>query len=174
MNTINEKLDDIPEKTNNKMEKFAIVTGLLLSVCYIVFFLVMETLGLAAVPEYRIVNFLIQFIGIAISIRYYKSANRGNFNYLEGLGLGCLASFISVVVFAVFIYIYLQQINPQLLPDLMSRSEMMGKYLTPFTSALTVVIEGCIAGLIISFSFMQFFKEDSLHNPLKKKSSEIE
>lgn len=159
---------------NNGLEKFAIVTGLIMSSCYIVYFLLMEALGLVIVPEYRVLNFVIQITAIAISIRNYKLSLKGNFNYLSGFVLGCFASFVSTILFGAFLLFYLSQLNPELLPVLGSNASMMGKYLTPFTAAVAVVVEGNIAGLIISFILMQFYKDDALHNPLKKKSSEIE
>lgn len=173
METIDKK-SEVPIIKNNSMERQAIITGIIMCACYIIYFLIMESLGLAAVPEYRIANFLIQILAVAISIKVYKSSAKGNFSYLDGFALGCFSSFISVVLFAGFIYIYLLKINPELLNALMNNSVMLGKYLTPFSAAFMIILEGCIAGLIISFSFMQFFKEDSLYNPLKKKSNEIE
>lgn len=171
METTDDKLTGIE---NNSLEKQAIITGVILCACFIVYFLIMESLGLAEVPEYRIVNFFIQTIVVAISIRLYKSSCKGKFNYLEGLVLGFFSSFISVILFALFIYIYFLKVNPELLQALMDNSLMLGKYLTPLSAALTVAVEGSIAGLIISFAFMQFFKDDALHNPLKKKSNEAE
>ncbi len=173
METTDQK-PELQKVKNNILEKRAIVTGIIMSICYIAYFLIMESLGLATVPEYRIVNFLIQFIAVATSIKLFKSASNGRFTYLEGFALGCLSSFISVILFALFIYAYLSKINPELLPSLMNKAEMMGKYLTPFSAALAVAVEGSIAGLIISFTLMQFFKDDALHNPLKKKSNEME
>jgi hypothetical protein len=173
MKTMDENLEGIKIK-NNTLEKMAVITGVIMCVCYIAYFLLMELLGLATIPEYRIVNFVIQIAAVAISVKLYKSSTKGHFNYFEGFALGCFSSFISVILFGIFIYIYLSEINPELLPALMDNSSMMGKYLTPFSAALTVAVEGSIAGLIISFTFMQFFKDDGLHNPLKKKSNEVE
>ncbi|MES2559357.1 MAG: DUF4199 domain-containing protein [Bacteroidota bacterium] len=173
METIGKKTSDTKLKSNT-LERQAIITGLIMCFCYIIYFLIMESVGLAAIPEYRIANFIIQIAAVSISIKLYKASTKGNFNYLEGFILGCFSSFISAVLFAAFIYIYLHKINPGLLQSLMDHSSMMGKYLTPFSAALTVTLEGSIAGLIISFAFMQFFKDDGLHNPLKRKSNEIE
>ena len=173
METTDKKIE-VSQIKNNGIEKLAIITGVIMSACYIVYFLIMESLGLATVPEYRIANFVIQIAAVAISIKFYKSSSKGNFSYLEGFALGCFSSFVSSILFAGFIYIYFLKINPELLPELMNNSSMMGKYLTPFSASITVAIEGNIAGLIISFAFMQFFKDDALHNPLKKKSNEVE
>ncbi len=172
METIDEKTKTL-KAGNNSLEKQAIVTGIIMCVCYIAYFLFMESIDLAAIPEYRAGNFIIQIAAIAISIRVFKSS-KGNFSYLEGFGLGFFSSFISVMLFALFIYFYFLKINPELLQTLMTNSLMLGKYLTPFSAAFAVTVEGSISGLIISFAFMQFFKEDALYNPLKKKSNEVE
>jgi pheromone shutdown protein TraB len=174
METIYQKSNETKAPKNNAMEKWAIVTGIIMCVSYIIYFLIMESLGLAIVPEYRIFNLVIQVTAIAISIKLFKTSAKGNFSYLEGFAIGCFSSFISVMLFAGFFYIYLLKINPQLLPALMNSSSMLGKYVTPFSAAITIAVEGCIGGLIISFAFMQFFKDDALYNPLKKKSNEVE
>ncbi len=159
---------------NIGLQKFALVTSFVLLASYIVYFLIMEHFDLVAIPKYRAVNFIIQIIVIAGSIKLYKSNLKSGFTYLQGLALGCLSSLLSSVVFAIFIYIYLQSINPELLPMLLSNASMMGKYLTPYTAAIAVAMEGGIAGLLISFTFMQFFKEDALHNPFKRGGKEVE
>jgi hypothetical protein len=168
--------DNIPEgsKKNNAVEQFAIVTGMIICFFDIAYFLIMAAQGLADVPEYRIFNYIFQAAAIAFSIKYYKSTHKGNYSYLEGFGLGCFSSFISSVLFAGFLFIYLNAIEPDMLNVLRNNSLMLGKYLTPFSAALAVAVEGSIAGLIISLALMQFYKDDALHNPLKKKSTEIE
>lgn len=174
METTYQKSAETKAPKNNTMEKWAIVTGIIMCICYIIYFLIMESMGLADVPEYRILNLVIQVTAIAVSIKLYKTAAKGNFSYLEGFAIGCFSSFVSVILFAGFMYVYLLKINPQLLAALMNSSSMLGKYATPFSAAITITIEGCISGLLISFACMQLFKDDALHNPLKKKSDEVE
>ncbi len=173
MKTIVQKTE-VAGTTDTTFQKYTVATGIIIALCLVAYFLFMQSIGLGAVPEYRIFNFLIQFVIIAVCLRSYKQSHKGNYSYLEGFGLGCFASFIGVVLFAGFMYLYLQVINPDMLSDLRNNASMMGKYLTPFSTAFAVVVEGSIAGLITSFALMQFFKDDALHDPLKKKSSEIE
>jgi hypothetical protein len=40
---------------------------------------------------------------------------------------------------------------------------MLGINLTPVTIVITIIIEGLISGLILSFSIVQYIQKDSTH-----------
>ncbi len=150
---------------NPSTTRLALITGFLICLAMIAYFLIMKLAGLVEIAELRLLNVFIMMGGCALAIRYYNATYNRHIQYLEGIMLSFLSINISAFIFAIFIFIYLSQLDPVLLDALKSNAPVMGKYLTPFSAAFSLIVEGVIAGLIVSFVLMQYFKDDSLHNP---------
>lgn len=150
-------------------QRLAIITGLYICGGMILYFMLMSLFGLAAISELRFLNFVIAGAGAAIAIKYYNRRTQSHIRYLEGLNLSFTAILASAVFFAVFIFFYFSMINPELLDVIKTDAPIMGKYLTPFSASVSVIAEGIVSGLILSFALMQYFKDDTLHSPFKQR-----
>ncbi len=137
--------------------------GLMIAGSLIIYFLLMKLLGLIHHAELRAFNFFIAGIGLFLTIRSYKTATHERVNYLEGFSLGFYTAVVSAVAFSVFVYVYLL-LDPGLFLQLKEDAPVMGKYFTPLSAAVTVMAEGTISGLILSFALMQYFKNDRRHS----------
>ncbi|OFY84789.1 MAG: hypothetical protein A3F72_05895 [Bacteroidetes bacterium RIFCSPLOWO2_12_FULL_35_15] len=120
-------------------------------------------MGLIHIMELRALNFFILLGGIFFAFRYYKIKTKKQIEYLPGLLLGCFISIVSILSFALFVGLYFSMIDPQLLLELRGNSPIMGDYITPLSMVITIIIEGMCSGLIISFSFMQYYQNDATH-----------
>ena len=141
------------------------MAGLLMAAAHILYFFLMKVFGLIHIVELRGLNFFIQLVGVILTLRYFRQRTQSTHDYFQGMAIGCYSSGIGVFIFSVFIYFYFKLIDHDTLIMLKSNAPMMGRYLTPFSSALTIMIEGMTSGLIVSFALMQYFKDDSVHAP---------
>lgn len=133
--------------------------GILTCLGLVAYFLLMKYLKLIHITELRGFNFVILATGIVRTFRYVQHRMPFKLNYFQGFGLSCLVAAVSVVSFAVFVYIYFLVLDPALLLNLKANSPMMGNYITPFTAAGSVLVEGICSGLVISFCYMQYFQD---------------
>ena len=131
----------------------------LICTSFIAYFLLMQYLSLLHITELRFLNIIILITGLVTTYRYYRKKTKIlNILYFDGLLLGILTSVASFLFFAIFVYIYFRA-DPALLQVLKGNTIMMGfGSVTPANAAVTVVIEGVISGLIISFAIMQYYK----------------
>jgi hypothetical protein len=155
------------------IERTAIVAGLFISIAMTLYFIIMAAAGFAHVAELRFLNFVIAGAGAAAAIKYFNNKTNRHIQYLEGLTLSFVAIAVSSVLFSLFIFFYFSQINPGLLNVIRTDAPMMGKYLTPFSASVAVIAEGVVAGLVLSFTLMQYFKDDTLHSPYKQRKPDI-
>jgi len=170
----NKKINRYVEPFNTKametqrlsIEKLAATSGVLICIAMIVYFMTMTYLHLAHIAELRFLNFLIATSGAYASIRYYNTKTQSHIQYLNGLMLSFLSILVSAVLFALFIYFYFAQANPGLLDVIRVDAPIMGQNLSAFTASITVIAEGIVSAMVISFCLMQYFKDDTLHNPL--------
>lgn len=145
---------------NISFEKISIKAGIIICAGYIIYFIFMKYMNLLGIAELRSLNFLILLIGLFLTFRYYRLKSQMHIEYLKGLSLGIFTSIISIVLFAIFIFTYFSEIDPPLLQQLKNSAPVIGQYLTPFSAAFTIILEGGISGLIISFALMQYYKND--------------
>lgn len=148
------------------IEKLAAISGVLICIAMIVYFMTMTYLRLAHIAELRFLNFLIAISGAYAAIRYYNTKTQSHIQYLNGLMLSFLSILVSAVLFALFIYFYFAKANPELLDVIRIDAPVMGQSLSAFTASITVIAEGIVSAMVISFCLMQYFKDDTLHNPL--------
>jgi hypothetical protein len=142
------------------IEKLVIIAGASEAVTLIAYFMLMRYLNMADIIELRSLNLFIQLAFILIVLKYYHYKTKVHIHYLNGLSLGFFTSAVGVVLFSIFVYLYFLKSDPVLLQLLKSNSSLMGDYLTPLSAAVTVVIEGTISALLLSYIVMQYFKDD--------------
>ena len=140
------------------IQRSIIRSGLLIALGFIVYFFLMKYFGLIQYAELRAFNFVILLAGLFFTYRDYRLKTEPNIEYFSGLILGFLTSVISVVSFAIFVYIYFSSIDPVLLAEIKKNSPFIGTNLNPVTATISIIAEGISSGLIMSFSFMQYYK----------------
>jgi hypothetical protein len=124
------------------------------------YFLLMKLFNLATIVELRFFNFFIMFLGIRYFILQLKKENENQLDYLPSLAYGFLVSAFSSLFFAVFIFIYLAYIDKGLMLHLQTH-QPFGEYLTPGSSSLVLILEGCSSGAIISFAMVQYMSRET-------------
>lgn len=137
------------------IKKIGVIAGILLAAAMIIFFFVMKMMNMEKIVELRMLNLPIMIIGIILAERRYKKENNGEMEYLEGFGLGIISAFVSVILFAIFMSIYLST-HPDFM-EFVKEHVIMGEYLTPLRAAVGILIEGSTSGVICTFIIMQYF-----------------
>lgn len=94
--------------------------------------------------------------GVYFSIKNIKRRNK-DFDYLKGMGTGFLAAISSSLAFALFNILFLTVVNPDFMTEVIAE-EPFGSYLTPFTVAIVILMEGVASGFLFTFGIMQWFK----------------
>lgn len=120
------------------------------------YFLLMRALGLATVPEWRVLNFAIVFIGVA-SVHRYLFIKHGPFSYLQGWLTGIRMSALSVIAFMLFMTFYGTALDPAFMDEVMLNSAWGGQ-LSGLQVGIATTFEGLASCVMISFISMQYFK----------------
>jgi hypothetical protein len=142
----------------------ALRSGLLLAACLTAYFLLMKVLGFVEIQGLRVLNIFIVFAVLVYTIRTYRLRAGSTVVYLEGIALGFYTVAIGAVVFAIFLFIYLRLLDHALYEHLKANAPMINDYFSPLLASITVMAELMIAGLILSFALMQYYKNDNKHS----------
>jgi hypothetical protein len=143
------------------MEKIGLKYGLLTAAGLVIYFVIMNLLGLVRIVELRFLNGIIMAIGVTMAIRAYKKTHHGNIGYFSGLGVGSITSIVSTTLFAAIILLYIK-IGGGSLVETLSNDRYIGERIqsTPGLVVFSVLmIEGVISGVMVSFIAMQYFKQ---------------
>jgi hypothetical protein len=122
------------------------------------FFLLMKLVHLNTVVELRFLNIFIVLFGVRYILLRKREENGGKLEYLNGMMAGFMTAFLSAVIFAAFIFIYLN-VDAGFMLYLKS-SQPFGTYLTPASASLITVLEGAASGAILSFMLMHTINRD--------------
>jgi hypothetical protein len=123
------------------------------------FFLLMKLFGLNTIVELRFLNVLIILVGVRYVLVHKRAENGGKLEYLNGIIAGFMTAFLAAVIFAVFIFIYLNLDSAFML--YLRNTQPFGNYLTPASSSIITVLEGAASGAIISFMLMHTLNKDN-------------
>jgi len=143
--------------SKTSIEKIGLKYGIYSATAYILFFLLMNLLGLEHLYWLRALNYIFLFAGIFIAIKEYRRKHQRTFAYMNGIGVGMITSVVSTLIFAFFIAIYLDVIDPDFMADI-KKNQMFGTYLNPYIAAAAIFMEGTLSGLLTAFILMQYFK----------------
>lgn len=124
------------------------------------YFLLMRLFNLATIVELRFLNFFIMFLGIRYFIFQLRKENDNRIDYLPSLAYGFLVSAFTSLLFAMFMFIYLAYIDRGMMLHLQAH-QPFGEYLTPGSSSLVLVLEGCSSGAIIAFAVVQYLSRET-------------
>lgn len=134
------------------------IAGILMCASFVGFFLLMQLLGLAEMVWLRSFNGLFLATGIFLLVRNFASRNGESLEMLDGLRLGLRATAIAVLPFSFFMYLVLS-FNPEFL-HLIQNTADFGSFITPFSAAGMITVEGLVSGFMISYIMMMYFKKN--------------
>ncbi|MES2691266.1 MAG: DUF4199 domain-containing protein [Bacteroidota bacterium] len=157
----------------NSIGQVAFIAGLFTFLGMVLYFILMKFAGFVHIPELRFLNVLIAAAGGVGAIKYYNNQSQKHIKYLTGLSVSFITIIIGSVLFAAFVFSYFKFADPELLNAIRVDTPVMGINITPLTAAISVVAEGLVSGLLISFIAMQYYKDDTLHAPYKSMSGQL-
>ncbi len=132
--------------------------GLRIAAGLIVYFLLMYFLGYGNRVELRMLNLIILVGGIYFGLKKFKETHGQHINYFRALVTGVAIGAIGSVVFAVFMFIYMQ-LDADMMQSIID-NEPMGRYLNPYMAAFIVALEGFFSGLLVTFVLLNYFTTD--------------
>lgn len=123
------------------------------------FFLIMRLVGLAEIYWLRAFNFVIVLIFLRNSIVSYKHESNTTYydDFTDMFRIGVRTSFIGIGLFAVFLALYIDQIDKPFMASLAVK-ESFGGQITAVSAAFIVFVEGMVSALAGSFVLIQLFK----------------
>ena len=136
------------------MKGIALRYGGIMFAGFTLYFLLMQSLELSDNYYYRVLNGIIHLVVIALAISKYKNAYPEDFNYLTGVSTGLVTSVVGVLPFTLFLLIFLFK-SPDLMEDIIARSDGLSQYLNPYTASLVVMIEGLAVSAVGSYVIMR-------------------
>jgi hypothetical protein len=125
----------------------------------------------------RFVSFLVLIGGMVMAMRYYKENNNGFMNFGEGVGIGTLLSAVVGVLSAIFSYLYMNIIDPDVVGRMMEKARtdmeakgnlseeqidqgmaMAGKFMNGPIMMAAVVLGSVLFGLLLALVISAFIK----------------
>lgn len=140
---------------NATVESTALRYGLITTVGLIILFFIMKVFGWVHTIELRALNVFILAGGVIMALRAFKATKPDSFTYLKGLGLGVLTGIWASIVFALFVFIYTNFVDPAFMQSIIE-NEPFGQYLNPYIAAVAVAVEGIASGMIVAFITMNY------------------
>lgn len=135
--------------------------GLRIAAGLIAYFMLMKVLGLGHHVELRLLNLFIQVAGIYYALKKFKTTHHDHLNYFRGLVTGVATAAIGSVVFAFFMFLYMQ-LDQNMMQSIID-NEPMGRYLNAYMAAFIVALEGVFSGLLVTFVVMNYVDSDEVN-----------
>jgi len=156
--------------------KIGIKFGLITSLVLIIFSLIMNITELSFDPNIgsylQYFNYLFLIIGMIYAHKAYKERSEGFMKYGTGLGLGTVVSLFSGIIAAIFSFVYITFVDPEIIAksldmlrvgmenkgtddDVIDKTlEMQAKFMTPTVmsgmSAFVMLFVGFILSLVVT------------------------
>lgn len=143
----------------NNPNQIHINYGLKIAGGLIVYFLIMKFAGLLNVVELRLLNLVIQVAGVYIALRTFKRTHEDHLNYFRALVTGVATAAIGAIIFAAFLFIYMEFIDTAFMQFIID-NEPMGRFLNPYMASFIVALEGVFSGLLVTFVLINFVDTD--------------
>ncbi len=145
----------------NNPKRIAEKYGLAIAGGLIIYFLLMKIIGLSNHVELRFTNLIILVAGVYYALKAFKRTHDGSLNYFRGLILGVATSGIGSLVFALFLFGYMQM-DSELMQSI-QQNEPMGRYLNPYMAAFIVLLEGFFSGFLVTFVLLNWITTDEVN-----------
>lgn len=135
--------------------------GLLIAGGLMAYFLLMQLAGLAHHVELRLLNLFILVGGVYFALKKFKQTHSDHLNYFRALVTGVATSSIASIVFALFLFLYMQ-FDPSLM-DSITENEPLGHHLNPYMASFIVALEGVFSGLLVTFVLINWVNTDDVN-----------
>ena len=136
--------------------------GLRIAAGLIVYFVIMQVAGWHHHVELRLLNLFILVCGVYFALKRMKDT-QAHLNYFNALVSGVATAAIGSVIFAAFLFLYMQIDNG--LMESIKQNEPMGRYLNPYMAAFIVALEGVFSGLLVTFVLINYVNTDEVNVP---------
>ncbi len=157
---------------SNLWKTIPMKNGLIMFISLVSYFLLMRILGFAGTHWLRALNVVFVFLLIRNAINTYMQ-NAGGEKYddfADFFWIGLRTSLLGIGLFAAFIAIYLDLLDPQFMANL-AIHESFGGRITPVSAGVIVFIEGMSSALICTFAYIQLVKSKTNQQPTQKSST---
>lgn len=132
--------------------------GVAISGSLIAYFLILSLFNWHTNPAFSLFNGVISAFGIYEAIRYYKLEQGDAFNYYSGFTVGIITGFVATLIFTIFFLFYATEVSPSFLLELLT--VFKGDYNVHIgLVAFVVAIMGFATTVVLTLTFMQFFKK---------------
>ncbi|SNR30605.1 MULTISPECIES: DUF4199 domain-containing protein [Hymenobacter] len=138
--------------------------GLFAAAGMIVYFLIASLTGLTDRIEFSFLNGVILAVGICFAIANFKRYCQDRMPYLQGFGTGIITAIVASVVFGIFFVVYAGLLNPKIMQNIRTW-DRLGFDLSITVAVLAILLQGAMAGVIISLVAMQYYKSPD-HKPI--------
>jgi hypothetical protein len=143
----------------NNPNQIHINYGLKIAGGLIVYFLIMKFAGLLNVVELRLLNLVIQVAGVYLALRTFKRTHQDHLNYFRALVTGVATAAMGAIIFAAFLFIYMQFIDTAFMQFIID-NEPMGRFLNPYMASFIIGLEGVFSGLLVTFVLINYVDTD--------------
>lgn len=137
--------------------------GVRIGIGLIVYFVVMQMVGLSHHVELRLLNLLILVAGVYFALRRFKESHDDRLNYFRALATGVATAAIGSFMFALFLFAYMK-LDASLMESVV-KNEPMGRYLNPYIASFIVSLEGLFSGLLVTFILINYVTTDEVNEP---------
>lgn len=144
----------------NSLKNLELRNGIFTTLGLISFFFLMKAVGLVHIVELRAFNLFIMAAGVYLTVRTVRLYDEEH-NYLKGIGSGLLVAGIAALLFSLFVFVYLQFIDPSFMNSIV-KNERFGEFLNPYSVATTIFIEAGFSGFVLSYASMQYLKKNAI------------
>ncbi|WP_266205220.1 DUF4199 domain-containing protein [Pontibacter kalidii] len=138
-------------------QNIAIKYGLIVGIAHIVFFLVMRMLSLTEIVELSYLSGIFLIIGIVVALSRYKRLSGVGVRYFDGLGIGLITAFVSSLILALFLVLYVTVFDASYLEQ-MQASALFPEGLSVLSMFWITIGHGTWPGFLVGFIAMQWFK----------------
>ncbi|MDV3307941.1 MAG: DUF4199 domain-containing protein [Cyclobacteriaceae bacterium] len=146
--------------------------GLIMTAGLIIFFLIMKVAGLTHVTELRVLNFFIVLPVLYFAFKHFRERDiNKQFNYLQAFVFGFVTSTIGTILFTIFIFLYIQFIDPGLMETVRQKAPL-GEYLNPYLVSCALVAEGALSGALATFMIINVKNANQIEGQLEGKEDE--
>lgn len=148
------------------LQSISIRYGLVLFALLMIYFFSMNALGLGHNYWLRALNFIFLFFTLRAAILKFKGVSQRNFyeDFFDFYKIGLSTAVTGIGMFAIFIAIYLDVINPQFLEEMKS-IEKLSPYLNSVSAAVILFVEGVGSAFICTYLIISIQKSRTVEKP---------
>lgn len=161
------------ERSGSKIKSSVFLYGTVLAVVFTMYFIFMGAAGLVHITELRLLNYVILFFVCFYQLKKLFNNGKNNVSYLQGFGTVFFTGIWSYLLFAVFLYFYVEMMDDRLQELFWESIPIEFSYFLPWPY-ITIFFEGSAVSIIMALMLMQYYRkyeegEDKLFHTFSKK-----